>query len=124
MAQTKCRKCGKAIDFIRMRSGKYMPVDPTGLYCTRDERGPITVITRFGETVRVSEVFKGEAGTLIGYIPHWQSCKGAKEIKREYAQRRERTGGTRRGRGDERQAQPPKPEPPTHEQLTLFGGMR
>lgn len=124
MADAKCRKCGKPINFIQTRSGKYMPVDPTGLYCTRDERGPITVITRYGEMVRVSEGFKGEAGTPVGYIPHWTNCKGAAEIKREYAQRRTSAGGTGNGRGDERQAQPPKPEPPKHEQISLFGGMR
>ena len=123
MAQSKCRKCGKPIDFIRMTSGKYMPVDIKGIYCVRDERGPKTVITRFGKTVRVSEGFKGEAGTLIGYIPHWQSCKGAKEIKQEYAQRRGSEGGTGHGRGDARQTQPPMPELPTHEQISLFGGM-
>ncbi|MDD3921158.1 MAG: hypothetical protein PHO41_08325 [Eubacteriales bacterium] len=74
--------------------------------------------------VRVSEGFKGEAGVMIGYVPHWQNCTGAAEVKREYAQRRASTGGMGRGRGDERQTQPHKPEPPTHEQISLFGGMR
>lgn len=126
MADARCRKCGKPINFIRMRSGKCMPVEPKGLYCVRDEHGPISLVTQAGVMVRVSEGFKGDAGVMIGYVPHWQNCTGAAEVKREYAQRRESTnsGGKQQWRRGERQAQPPKPEPPTHEQISLFGGMR
>lgn len=49
-----CRGCGIYIEFIKMKSGKFMPVEPL----------PIKVITKNGQVVD-------------GYIPHWQKCPKA-----------------------------------------------
>lgn len=55
-----CKGCNKVIKWIKMESGKNMPVD-TKL---------ITVVTIDGKVVR-------------GYIPHWSTCEKYKQFKKK-----------------------------------------
>jgi hypothetical protein len=57
MAQ--CKACNAEIKWIRMKSGKQMPVDPK----------PIVVVTDLGTMVR-------------GYNPHWASCPAAENFRK------------------------------------------
>lgn len=111
-----CRKCGKRIDFIRMRTGKYMPVEVATVYGLPEEHGRYTIITNSGETVRVSEGQKGVPGVIAGHIPHWAKCKGAAEIKREQGRA---NGGAANSGADASKVKRPEPQP---KQLSFFGG--
>ena len=55
---TTCKLCGVYIEWIKTKSGKNMPVDPT----------PATIITEDGR------VYKG-------FVPHWVSCPNADEFR-------------------------------------------
>jgi hypothetical protein len=65
---TKKCKCGAEIGFIKMKSGKAMPVD--------------------AEPVKAIVTERGEMGGLYGnmqdvYIPHWSTCPLAAEFKKK-----------------------------------------
>lgn len=60
MDNSKCRGCGQLINWIKMKSGKMMPVDPQQM----------TVITSEGQAVR-------------GFIPHWSTCPNFKDFKKK-----------------------------------------
>lgn len=111
-----CRKCGKPIDFIHMRTGKYMPVEVETVYGLPEDRGRHTIITNSGRTLRVSEGQKGMPGVIAGHIPHWVKCKGAAEIKRE--QSRANGGAAKTGEGVSK-VKRPEPQP---KQISFFGG--
>ena len=60
MSARPCNKCGKTIHFIKTTHGKQMPC----------EMGIVTVITPTGKLEQ-------------GYIPHWDKCPGADEVRKE-----------------------------------------
>lgn len=80
-----CKGCGQEIRWIRMPSGKAMPVDdlvvnfiPAG--------GPDTFITVDGRTVRGRKPTWQEIESHIampgGYTPHWSTCPAAGHFKK------------------------------------------
>lgn len=62
-----CKGCGKEIYWIKMASGKMMPINTT-----------------FASVVRVDQQTKiGEIMTIqSGYLPHWVTCPRAKDFKK------------------------------------------
>ena len=58
-----CKKCGESIHFVPTTQGKLMPC----------EVNIITIITIEGELKQ-------------GYIPHWDKCPGADEVRKEITQ--------------------------------------
>lgn len=67
---SRCRGCGAEIEWLRMKSGKVMPVDPEPVFVA--EGGNQVFITDEGETITGSatEENTGE----VGFIPHWATC--------------------------------------------------
>ena len=78
----KCKRCGAEINFIRMKSGKYMPVDPAKVAYKLGAAGG-TIITPEGEIVHGGEPFGLEPADGYGYIPHWATCPAADEFRRQ-----------------------------------------
>ena len=75
---SRCRSCGAEIKWIKMRSGKSMPVDPELYTFAKFSETPDTFITSSGETV------KGIPAIIMkGYIPHWATCPKADEFRRK-----------------------------------------
>lgn len=73
----KCKGCGAEILWIKMKSGKAMPVDPEPCRFSKWEENPDTFITKDGETV------KGIPGVICtGYIPHWATCPAAGNFRK------------------------------------------
>lgn len=61
MKSSTCKKCGRYIEFIKMKkSGKFMPVSPRAL----------SVITEQGEVIK-------------GYLPHWSECEFADDFRKK-----------------------------------------
>lgn len=70
-----CRKCGKRIMWVRMKSGKNMPVDMALHNFKRDGTGKEKIVTPAGDVV-TGKIVAGEYGDGAGYISHFASCKG------------------------------------------------
>lgn len=77
MNMGKCKSCGAAIKWIRMKSGRTMPVDEKAVKYIPD--GYSHIVTEKGEVVtgRISEY-----GTKTGYISHFATCPNAKQHRR------------------------------------------
>lgn len=80
-----CKGCGRSIDWIRMKSGKSMPVDPEPVYIV--EEGSQVFITDEGETITgqlAVPATQEEMGRLfVAFIPHWKTCPEARQFRRK-----------------------------------------
>ena len=113
MPNTCCRKCGKPIDFIKTASGKYMPVEPSIVHVYNNPDGNMTVITKTGKVIRAISAHSTDSLAMVAYIPHWQRCAGAEEVRKEQKAatvKREQTPAWKT---------PERPEP-VDEQIKLF----
>ena len=75
---SQCRGCGREIIWLRMNSGKYMPVDPKPVLVAGD--GKDTFITDEGETI-TGTASKTDTGT-VGFVPHWATCPEAGRFRK------------------------------------------
>lgn len=69
-----CRKCGKAIKFIRTTNGKWLPVNPTAVYYSllgNKDR----IVTADGRIVACTIV--DMITDCVGFVPHWATCESA-----------------------------------------------
>lgn len=80
-----CRYCGAPIDFVRTPAGKWMPVQPRGVYARADDAGRRLALDVEGRVLRVSEAAKDTPGVLIVRFPHWEFCPGAEEMRKPEA---------------------------------------
>ena len=71
----KCRYCGKRIRFIRLMSGKTMPVDETFLNYKKVEGGKDRIVTPAGEVVTCIAGVETEKADGFGYLSHFATCK-------------------------------------------------
>lgn len=69
-----CRQCGRRILWVRMKSGKNMPVDMALHNYKKDSTGKEKIVTPDGEVV-TGRILVGERGDGAGYISHFASCK-------------------------------------------------
>ena len=69
-----CKHCGKRIRFIKMKSGKTMPVNETFINYKKVDGGKERVITPSGDTIAcITNVDIKEADGK-GYISHFVTC--------------------------------------------------
>lgn len=69
-----CRSCGKRIMFIKMKSGKNMPVDSVFVNFKRQTGGKDRIVLPSGEVV-AGEIVTGREGMDgYGYISHFATC--------------------------------------------------
>ncbi len=73
-----CRSCGKRIMFIRMKSGKNMPVDPTFVNYKNNPRGKDRIVLPSGDVIAcdANNIDVSEADGY-GYISHFATCPNA-----------------------------------------------
>lgn len=77
-----CRSCGKRILFIRMKSGKSMPVDELFVNYKLEYGGKDRIVTPTGEVVAcISGVDASEADGY-GYVSHFATCPEAKRHRK------------------------------------------
>lgn len=83
----KCRSCGAEIRWIRMQSGKSMPVDPKMLAARLPEADEKTevLITEGGATIRgvVCELDFLDDIQWPCFRPHWASCPHADQHRKK-----------------------------------------
>lgn len=79
MAQ--CRSCGAEIKFIKMKSGKWNPVDPSKRYIKKDG-GHEVLVTEEGELIQGTFATLEDGANGVGYISHFATCPAAGEFRR------------------------------------------
>ena len=74
-----CKGCGAEIDWVRMKSGKAMPIDPEPVFVA--EGGNQAFITDEGDTITgtATEINTG----TVAFAPHWATCPAYKSFKRK-----------------------------------------
>ena len=77
---SRCKSCGAEIKWIRMKSGKRMPVDEKPITYRADLKGDLVLITPDGRVARA--VFDPEADKL-GYTSHFATCPNANHFRRK-----------------------------------------
>lgn len=89
---SRCRSCGADIDWVRTRSGKAMPCDPTPIAIIPVSPGlklrahtVIAGIDDAGNMVRGIEASEGTPPTVIVHVrvSHFSSCPEAEQHRRE-----------------------------------------
>ncbi len=87
MNTAQCKGCGAAIKFIRMKSGKMMPVNPEPYMADQSRTGKEIFVRPDGELIKGKSICKLDPGTKHAgydhYIPHWASCPAAKQFKKQ-----------------------------------------
>ena len=84
-----CKDCGREIDWMQTREGRYIPVDPEPVFVIEgdggerfyaEEEGVIT-----GRPATAEEVHTKEAkiNTPLGFVPHWQTCPCRGEFRQK-----------------------------------------
>ena len=79
---TKCRSCGAEIKFIKLKSGKWNPVDPQKRTLVEGE-GNEVIITDSGEVVTGRFASLDEGANRSGYISHFATCPNANQHRKE-----------------------------------------
>lgn len=79
-----CRGCGSNIKWIRMRSGKAMPVDPEPVFV--EDGDSLVFVTDDGDTITGRPVDQKSAenreNLMVGFVPHWATCPEAWRFRR------------------------------------------
>ena len=78
---TKCRKCGKIIQFITTKKGKQMPVDSFSLHVLPREGGSIFFLPD-GNTIRGQELDRKGPNTVEAYRSHFVTCPYADQLRK------------------------------------------
>lgn len=79
----KCRKCGKRIMFVRMKSGKSMPVDETFVNYRLETLGKDRIVTPDGDVVVCTAGVDAKEADGFGYVSHFATCSDARQHKME-----------------------------------------
>lgn len=78
---SKCSACNAEIRWIKMLSGRKMPVDYTPVFYKAVPSATGKIITPGGATLSAEIVRDYKAS--VGYVPHWATCPGADKFRRE-----------------------------------------
>lgn len=76
---SKCKTCGKDIIWIKLKSGKWNPVDTGRVPFVPDEGGKLTLVTLDGEVVRGKLDIMSDQ---YGYTSHFATCPQANDHRR------------------------------------------
>jgi hypothetical protein len=77
-----CEGCKAPLVMIKLKSGRYMPCDPTKETIRVNQGGSRTIITESGMTVR-GDALEAPGRSLTGYPPHWASCPHRLQFRKE-----------------------------------------
>ena len=84
---TQCRSCGAEIKFIKLKSGKWNPVDPQKRTLIEGE-GNEVIVTDSGEVITGRFASLEEGANRSGYISHFATCPNADQHRQERRGRR------------------------------------
>lgn len=78
---SRCRSCGAEIKWIKLKSGKYNPVDPYKRTIIRGA-GKATIITEDGEVLTGEFADYDHGANAVGFESHFASCPNASSHRR------------------------------------------
>lgn len=73
---SRCSSCNQEIIWIKLKSGKYNPVDPYLRTIVKDD-GTETLITKDGEIIHGRFESLDDGANASGYISHFATCPNA-----------------------------------------------
>lgn len=76
-----CKSCGAEIKWIKMLSGKNMPVDAQKRYIIKDG-GNEVLVTESGELIKGTFASLENGANGEGYISHFSTCPNANRHRR------------------------------------------
>lgn len=76
-----CKLCGAEIKFIKMKSGKWTPVNKYK-HTIKECWGNETLITEQGEIIHGEFCTPEEGANNAGYISHFATCQYANEFRK------------------------------------------
>lgn len=76
-----CRSCGAEIKFIKMKSGKWNPVNPGARTIIKDG-GKEVLVTESGELISGTFASLADGANAEGYISHFATCPNASRFRR------------------------------------------
>lgn len=79
---SQCRKCGARILFVRMKSGKSMPVNPHFVNF-REDGGRDRIVLANGEVTSGTIITDPGEASGFGYISHFATCEYAQTFRRK-----------------------------------------
>lgn len=87
---SQCRSCGERIMFIRMKSGKSMPVNPTFVNFKNNPGGKDRIVLPSGDVIVLpsGDVIACDANVSVedadgyGYVSHFATCPMAGKHRR------------------------------------------
>lgn len=74
---TRCKSCGQRILYIRMKSGKNMPVNETFVNYKLAGEKRDRIVTPAGDVVACTSGVSAEGADGFGYISHFATCPTA-----------------------------------------------
>ena len=77
----RCKACGAEIGFIRMKTGKVMPVDIRNTYY-EDPGGQAVIVTEDGRVSKGRDAVIFAPGKTKGYVSHFATCPKAGEMRK------------------------------------------
>lgn len=79
----KCKSCGKRIRFIRMKSGKAMPVNDLMVNYRLEHKGKDKIVTPEGDVVSCVSGVSADEADGYGYISHFATCPNAQKHRQK-----------------------------------------
>lgn len=79
---TRCSRCGAQIMFLRMKSGKSMPVN-TNFVNFRRDGGKDRIVLANGEVTSGTIVTDPGEAQGFGYVSHFATCEYAQTFRRK-----------------------------------------
>lgn len=74
----KCKSCGQRIRYVRMKSGKSMPVNELLVNYKLENKGKDKIVTPEGAVVSCISGVSVDEADGYGYISHFATCLNAK----------------------------------------------
>ena len=76
MITSRCKYCGEPIYWLKTEKGRMMPVNTVPYSVMEDRRSLGRYVLKNGKVVCAIRYAPGTQGTVIGYTPHFATCKG------------------------------------------------
>lgn len=77
-----CRSCGAEILFIKLRSGRTMPLDAKPIPYRKEAGGKERLVTAGGEVVACTTKIRDGEADGRGYRSHFATCPSAQEWRK------------------------------------------
>ena len=79
---SKCRSCGAEIKWIKMASGKSMPVDAKPISFVLTHPGEEKALTLVTDEGKIARGYYDPSGDKTGYTSHFATCPNAESFRK------------------------------------------